>query len=134
MHFKNTKNSDKVYSIYVYVKEQNGLKNLYNLISKAYNNVKNEMPLLYKKDLTENKNGLLYAAIGSQSEVYQNIKNKNINFIVDFYDFIGIEPNESNKNINIKINKICKKCNKMLIGTSECNFIHKDDYKCQEAY
>ena len=38
MHFKNSQNSDKLYTIYVYVKEQDGLKNLYKLISKAYNN------------------------------------------------------------------------------------------------
>ena len=133
LHFKDSQNSDKIYSIYVYVKEQNGLKNLYNLISEAYKNVENEIPIIDKSDLIEYRKGLLYAAIGSQSEVYRNIENKNINFIVDFYDFIGIEPNESSKNINMKINKICKKYNKILIGTSECNFIHKDDYKCNEV-
>ena len=133
LHFKDSPNSDKIYSIYVYVKEQNGLKNLYNLISEAYKNVENEIPIIDKSDLIEYRKGLLYAAIGSQSEVYRNIENKNINFIVDFYDFIGIEPNESSKNINMKINKICKKYNKILIGTSECNFIHKDDYKCNEV-
>ena len=129
MHFKNSQNSDKLYTIYVYVKEQDGLKNLYKLISKAYNN---KIPTIYKSDLTKYRTGLLYAAIGNKSEVYQNIEDKNINSIVDFYDFIGIEPNVSNKNINIKINKLCKKYNKILIGTSECNFINKDDYKCNE--
>ena len=74
----------------------------------------------------------MYAAIGNQSEVYQNIENKNTNLIFNFYDFIGIEPNESSKNINIKINRLCKKYNKILVGTSECNFIDKDDYKCNE--
>ena len=133
LHFKDSPNSDKIYSIYVYVKEQNGLKNLYNLISEGYKNVENEIPIIDKSNLIEYRKGLLYAAIGSQSEVYRNLENKKINHIVDFYDFIGIEPNESSKNINIKINKICKKCNKMLIGTSECNFIHKDDYKCNEV-
>lgn len=133
LHFKDSPNSDKIYSIYVYVKEQNGLKNLYNLISEGYKNVENEIPIIDKSNLIEYREGLLYAAIGSQSEVYRNIENKKINHIVDFYDFIGIEPNESSKNINIKINKICKKCSKMLIGTSECNFIHKDDYKCNEV-
>ena len=113
MHFKNSQNSDKLYTIYVYVKEQDGLKNLYKLISKAYNN---KIPTIYKSDLTEYRTGLLYAAIGNKSEVYQNIEDKNINSIVDFYDFIGIEPNVSKKNINIKINELCKKYNKILIG------------------
>ena len=132
MHFKNSQNSDKLYTIYIYVKEQSGLKNLYELISKAYSNKKNKIPTIYKNDLIKYRSGLLYAAIGNQSEVYQNIENKNINFIFNFYDFIGIEPNESSKNINIKINELCKKYNKILVGTSECNFINKDDYKCNE--
>ena len=129
MHFKISQNSDKIYTIYVYVKDQNGLKNLYKLISKAYNNKTSQ---IYKSDLIEYRSGLLYAAIGNKSEVYQNIEDKNINSIIDFYDFIGIEPNESDKNVNIKIGKLCKRYNKMLIGTSECNFINKNDYRCNE--
>lgn len=129
MHFKISQNSYKIYTIYVYVKEQNGLKNLYKLISKAYNN---KTPQIYKSDLIEYRSGLLYAAIGNKSEVYQNIEDKNINSIIDFYDFIGIEPNESDKNLNIRICKLCKRYNKMLIGTSECNFINKNDYRCNE--
>ena len=133
MHFKVSEEFDKVYTIYIYVKEQTGLKNLYKLISKAYRNIKNGMPIIYKNDLLENREGLLYAAIGNQSEVYQNIENSNVNKILAFYDFIGIEPNESNKNINIKINELCIENNKLLIGTSECNFINKEDYKCNEV-
>lgn len=132
MHFKNSQDSDKLYTIYIYVKEQRGLKNLYKLISKAYSNKRNKIPTIYKNDLIKYRSGLLYAAIGNQSEVYQNIENKNTNLIFNFYDFIGIEPNESSKNINIKINRLCKKYNKILVGTSECNFIDKDDYKCNE--
>ena len=132
MHFKNSQDFDKLYTIYIYVKEQSGLKNLYKLITKAYSNKRNKIPTIYKNDLIKYRSGLLYAAIGKQSEVYQNIENKNINLLFDFYDFIGIEPNESSKNINIKINRLCKKYNKILVGTSECNFIDKDDYKCNE--
>ena len=73
LHFKDSPNSDKIYSIYVYVKEQNGLKNLYNLISEGYKNVENGIPIIDKSNLIEYRKGLLYAAIGSQSEVYRNI-------------------------------------------------------------
>ncbi len=132
MHFKASKESKQLYTIYIYVKEQNGLKNLYELVSKAYRNIVKGKPVLYKKDLINSRDGLLYAAIGNQSEIYQCISNSNINKIVDFYDFIGIEPNESSKNINIKISKLCKKTSKLLIGTSECNFINKDDFQCNE--
>jgi DNA polymerase III alpha subunit (gram-positive type) len=131
MHFI-SETYNKLYTIYIYVKEQKGLKNLYKLISKAYKNIQNEIPILHKKDLLEYREGLLFAAIGNESEVYQNVENSNIKNIIDFYDFIGIEPNESNKNINIRINELCKKYNKILIGTSECNFINKEDFKCNE--
>ena len=100
MHFKISENTNKLYSIYIYVKKQEGLKNLYELISKAYRNIINGIPVIYKKDLNEYRSGLLYAAIGNQSEVYQNIEEQNIDDIIKFYDFIGIEPNEDNKNIN----------------------------------
>ena len=132
MHFKILGNTYKLYSIYIYVKEQKGLKNLYELISKAYRNIINGTPIIYKKDLIEYRSGLLYAAIGNQSEVYQNIEVPNIDDIMNFYDFIGIEPNESNKNTNIKISELCSRNNKILIGTSECNFINKEDFECNE--
>lgn len=133
MHFKISENTDKLYSIYIYVKEQKGLKNLYELISKAYRNIINGTPVIYKEDLIEYRSGLLYAAIGNHSEVYQNIEVPNINDIMNFYDFIGIEPSESNQNTNIKISELCSKNNKLLIGTSECNFINKEDCKCNEV-
>lgn len=47
--------------------------------------------------------------------------------------FIGIEPNEDNKNINTKINELCNANDKLLIGTSECNFINKEDFRCNEV-
>ena len=132
LRFKNSKESEKMFTIYIYVKKQKGLKNLYELISKAYRNEVDGMPVIYKNDLIKYRDGLLYASIGRYSEVYKSIDNADINSILNFYDFIGIEPNESNKFINIKINELCNKLDKILIGTSECNFINKEDYECNE--
>ena len=132
MNFKESKYSEKRYTIYIYVKEQKGLKNLYKLVSASYKNLVNEQPTIYKNELDKNRDGLLYASIGRESEVYKNIDNSEISNILNYYDFIGIEPNESNKKINKKISEICTKTNKLLIGTSECNFIKKEDYKCNE--
>lgn len=55
-----------------------------------------------------------------------------IDDVINFYDFIGIVAETVDKNRIIKINELCKKYNKILIGTSECDFINKDDYKCNE--
>lgn len=132
MNFKETKNSKEIYTIYIYVKDQKGLKNLYELVSNSYKNIANDQPIIYKNELDKYREGLLYAAIGKNSEVYQNIDSLNIDSILAYYDFIGIEPNQSDKSINKKISEICTRTNKLLIGTSECNFINKDDYKCNE--
>ncbi len=132
LRLKKSKDSEKIFTIYIYIKEQKGLKNLYELISKAYRNIVDGIPVIYKNDLIKHRDGLLYASIGKYSEVYQSIDNADINSILNFYDFIGIEPNESNKFTNIRINELCKKLDKILIGTSECYFINKEDYECNE--
>ena len=132
MDFKENKETEKKYSIYIYVKEQEGLKNLYTLISKSYENLESGQPIIYRKELNEYRKGLLYAAIGENSEIYQNIDATSVLTKFQYYDFIGIEPHKSNKDVNKKIYDICKEYNKTLIGTSECNFINKEDYICNE--
>lgn len=131
MNFKENKTSENIYTIYIYVKEQKGLKNLYKMVSSSYVNLENGKPVIDRSELNKYREGLLYSAIGKDSEVYRNIDNSNINSIFNYYDFIVIEPNQS-KEINKKICKMCVKTKKLLIGTSECNFINKEDYKCNE--
>ena len=130
MHFKDEYN---IYTIYIYVKKQIGLKNLYKLISKAYKNIINETPIVTKKDLLEHRDGLLYASIGENGEIYQRLSSFMIDDIINFYDFIGIIPNTFDNKRNVEINELCKKHNKILIGTTECNFINKEDYICNEV-
>lgn len=82
-NFKENKDSKKIYKIYIYVKEQKGLKNLYTLVSNSYNNLINEQPIIYKNELDKYREGLLYAAVGSKSElaIKQDIETLN------YYDF-----------------------------------------------
>ena len=132
--FKNEKKFSQCYSIFIYVKEQKGLKNLYKLVSLAYRNMIQGQPLVYREDLDKYRDGLLYASIGNNSEVYKNIDKKNISKIMVYYDFIGIEQTQKRLEINInkKINNLCNKNNKVLVGSSMCNFINKEDYICNE--
>ena len=46
-NFKENKNSEKLYSLYIYVTEQKGLKILYELVSNSYKNIANDQPLIY---------------------------------------------------------------------------------------
>ena len=130
MHFKDEYN---IYTIYIYVKEQKGLINLYKLISKAYKNIINGTPIVTRKDLIEYRDGLLYASIGENSEIYQRLSSYMIDDVIKFYDFIGITPDTLDNKINVEINELCKKHNKILIGTTECNFINREDYICNEV-
>lgn len=133
LYFKENKSSEKIYSIYIYIKDYSGIINLNKIVSTSYQNFQDEKHYTYRKNLDMYREGLLYASIGNQSEVYQNIDNTRITSILDYYDFIGIEPNESKKDTNIKIWKFCNEKKKLLIGTTECNFINKNDYICNEV-
>ena len=132
MYFKENVKDKELYRIYVYVQKQAGLKNLYKLISIANNDVDDDKHPLLKSDLDKYRKGLLYASVGNEGEVYKKIKRKNIQDIVDYYDFLGINPLNSSKTINKKINEICSQKGKVLIGTTECNYINEEDFKCNE--
>ena len=106
MYFKEDVKDKELYKIYVYVQKQNGLKNLYKLISIANNDVDDDKHALLKSDLDKYRKGLLYASVGNEGEVYKKINSKNIQDIVDYYDFLGINPLNSSKTINQKINRI----------------------------
>ena len=133
MYFKEDEDDELSYSIFVYVKEQKGLKNLYKLISLSYEHMDNNKPIIYKIELEKYREGLLYASVGSKGEIYRKIKNNKIKELMSFYDFLGIEPYNECKEKNIKIAQICKKENKILVGVSNCNFINKEDSKYNEV-
>ena len=132
MKFADTKNDNKFYDIYIYVKQRKGLKNLYNLVSIGYSNLVEDKPVIERKDLDKYRDGLLFAAIGNKSEVYTNIRNSNITDILKYYDFIGIEPDIDDEEINKEIVKLSNKEKKLVIATSNCRRIKKDDYICNE--
>ena len=70
MYFKEDVKDEELYKIYVYVQKQAGLKNLYKLISIANNDVDSNKHPLLKRNLDKYRNGLLYASIGNEGEVY----------------------------------------------------------------
>ena len=64
MFFKEDKDDELSYIIFVYVKMQKGLKNLNKLISLSYEHEENKIPIIYKNELEKYRNGLLYASVG----------------------------------------------------------------------
>ena len=69
--YQHEKNKNDAYDIVIYVKEQKGLKNLYNILSLA--NTQNNDGIIYKSQLDKYREGLLYGTVGNKGELYQNI-------------------------------------------------------------
>lgn len=100
------------YDIVIYVKEQKGLKKLYNILSLANTNTENNEIIIYKSQLDKYRDGLLYGTVGNKGELYQSILfNKNdTGKIAKYYDFIEVEPiyeykSEYERKEKININK-----------------------------
>ena len=101
--YQNEKNKNDAYDIVVYVKEQKGIKNLYNILSLA--NTQNNEGIIYKSQLDKYRDGLLYGTVGPKGELYQNIifnKQKNEK-IAKYYDFLQYMI--TNLNMQKKSNK-----------------------------
>ena len=134
----------KIYDIVIYVKEQVGLKNLYTLLSIANTNLQKKEPVILKSQLDKYREGLLYGTAGNKGELYENINldKSEINKIAKYYDFIEIEPlyncstdyeKEETININKKILGIGNELNIIVIATSNCKFINKEDKICNKV-
>ena len=140
--YQNEKNKNDAYDIVVYVKEQKGIKNLYNILSLA--NTQNNEGIIYKSQLDKYRDGLLYGTVGPKGELYQNIifnKQKNEK-IAKYYDFLEIEPvydykseyaKKEQQEINKKIIDIGNKQNILVVAASNCKFINKEDKICNEV-
>lgn len=141
---KEINEKSEVYDIAIYVKEQVGLKNIYTLLSKAYTNMQDNEPIILKSQLDKYRDGLLYGTVGKKGELYQSIylNKPEIDKIAQYYDFLEIEPlydcnseREKNKEIHInkKILEVGTELNIIVIGTSNCKFINKEDKICNEV-
>lgn len=126
----------KAYNIMILVKEQEGLKNLYTLLSKAFENGTERTPIVLKSELNKYRKGLLYGTYGEKGEIYYNLYRNNeiekINNIVKYYDFIQIEPisNKETIEINKKIIKLGNENNIIICATSNPLFIKEEDKIC----
>ena len=81
--------------IIILVKEQKGLKNLYNIVSNALANKPEGKNLIYRSQLDKYRDGLLYGTYGINGEVYKKLydekEDENLDEMIKFYDFIEIE-------------------------------------------
>ena len=130
----------------VLAKTQKGLKNLYQLISKSHLDYFFRTPRIPKSELLNHREGLILGTACEAGELYQAILQNNpedtIEQIVNFYDYLEIQPLKNNQflidkgfveseqsliNINKKIVGLGEKYNKPVVATCDTHFLDPED-------
>ena len=144
-----TKNIDwkksRPYHAIVLAKNQEGLKEIYKLVSESHLNNFYRKPRILKSDLMANRENLLIGSACESGQLFNyilnNRSNKEINEIVEFYDFLEIQPLGNNeflipkqvenreelKKINKRIYNLGKKHDKPVVGSGDVHFFEPKD-------
>ena len=150
LHAEMSANSDPLnlptYHQIILVKDQAGLKNLYKLVSKSYLDYYKRFPRIPKSELIRHREGLIIGSACEAGELYRAILDglpeSDIESIVNFYDYLEIQPLSNNKflvdegklgsledvkEINRRIVELGKKYNKPVVATCDAHFINDED-------
>ena len=134
-------------NVVILAKNQAGIKDLYKLVSLAHTKyLYSGTPTIPKSEIKNHRENLLVGSGFYESDVFSAIlKNKPVNeieSIVDFYDYIEINPvttmnsmiNEESvrnveeiKNINKTIYQIATKMGKTVIASSNSHYLDEDE-------
>lgn len=125
-----------------------GRVNLYKLISLSHIEYYNRRPRIPKSVFIENREGLIIGSACEAGELYQailrNQPKEEITRLVNFYDYLEIQPLGNNKfmiesdktdvkskedliNINKKIIALGEEFNKLVVGTCDVHFLDPED-------
>ena len=127
--------------IILIAKTQEGLKNLYKLVSYSHINYFYKKPRLPKSVIQAHREGLLIGSACEAGEVYRAVLHKlpqdEIKKIIDFYDYLEIQPLTNNnfmlekgiveseedlKRINKEIIELGKKYGKLTCATTDAHY------------
>jgi len=130
----------------ILVKNNEGMKNLYKLVSIAHLNHFYRHPRIPKSLLRKNREGLIIGSGCQAGELFQSLlqysSQEMINNLIDFYDFLEIQPINNNsflideesvsgwerlKEINREIYYLGKKANKPVVLTGDVHFLNPED-------
>ncbi len=90
----------RTYHQIILVKNNVGLKNLYGLVSRSHTEHFYRRPTILKSDLAANREGLIIGTACQAGELYMALLNnepeERVQEIVDFYDYMEIQPTGNN--------------------------------------
>jgi DNA polymerase-3 subunit alpha (Gram-positive type) len=146
--FRSRKNLNRLQSYHavLLVKNAVGLKNLYRLISMSHLEYYYRRPRIPKSLLAQFREGLLIGSGCESGELYravmQNLPDEEIKEIIEFYDYLEIQPignnqhlirtrqaadDESLREINHRILQLGSKHNKRVVATGDVHFLDPHD-------
>lgn len=130
----------------IYAQNQTGLKHLYQLITDSHIEHLYGNPRILKSLLLEKREGLIVGSACSSGELYNAVvrhkSEKEIEKILELYDFIEIMPLENNmylvesgelksveelKEINKKLVKLGEQCDKPVVATGDVHMLDAKD-------
>ena len=137
------------YHIIILAKNNVGRENLYRLVSSSFIDYYSSRPRIPKSMINEYREGLIIGSACEQGELYQAILKEatvdKIAEIVDFYDYLEIQPLGNNKfmindasnemvnsmddliEINRQIVKLGEDANKPVVATCDVHFLNPED-------
>ena len=130
----------------IFAKNNEGLKNLYRLVSFSYLDYYRRRPRMPKSVIEQYRDGLIIGSACEQGELYRAIlegrSDQDVEDIAEFYDYFEIQPIANNKfllgkgrvnseedlrEINRKIYRLGKKLGKPVCATCDAHFLNKED-------